>query len=104
MRQKNLASADAKARLGTPEPIGVRWRLVPMVVTVMAVMAEEPPMPMMTMMTAPAGLLDRRASVARRRQLAENVAGGRSSLSATNGEDARESARKGRQREKSSHS
>lgn len=63
----------------------------------MAVMAEEPPTPMMTMMAAPAGLLDRRTGIACSCQLAENVAGGRSSLSATDGDDTGERARDGSQ-------
>ncbi len=62
-----------------------------MMAVMVVVTLVEPPTPMATMM-AVAGLLDRRASFACGRQLAENVAGGRSSLSATDCNDAGKSA------------
>jgi hypothetical protein len=73
-----------------------------MVAVMVVVTLEEPPTPMATMM-AVAGLLDRRAGFAGGRQLAENVAGRRSSLGATNGHDARKCAGDGSEGEESSH-
>lgn len=68
----------------------------------MMVPLEEPPTPIATMM-AVAGLLDRRASFACGRQLAENVTGGGSRLSTADGNDAGKSARDGSEGEESSH-
>jgi hypothetical protein len=72
-------------------------------VAVMMMALVEPPTPMTTVMAAVVSLLDRRASFAGGCQLAENVAGGRSGLSATDRNNAGERAGDCSEGEESSH-
>src|SRR4029078_12174415 len=84
LRRRDLRHQNLSASRGRLVPAAV----MAMMVTVTLVVALLPPLAMM----AVAGLLDRRASFACSRQLAENVAGGRGGLGATHSHDAGERA------------